>query len=148
VERLIGSGVRRFVNLASGLDTRPYRLKFPRGTVWWDVDFPAEITFKRECLEGSPTDCDVRFRGADLLDRGDRDRLWSEIDVALPTAVLTEGLLIYLSEQEVENMGRELRSRGARHWICDFVAPKALASIQRKWNRHLGPSPMRFAPDG
>ena len=35
------SGVRQAVILASGLDTRPYRLPWPSGTVVYEIDQPA-----------------------------------------------------------------------------------------------------------
>src|ERR1700754_583874 len=40
------SGIRQVVILAAGLDSRAYRLPWPRGTVIFEVDLPAVLFFK------------------------------------------------------------------------------------------------------
>jgi len=45
-------GVKTVVNLAAGLDARPYRLDLPRALRWIDVDLPAMQDYKREALRG------------------------------------------------------------------------------------------------
>src|SRR5438270_55644 len=53
VARLITpAGASREINLAAGLDTRPYRLPLPPRLRWYDVDFPDVNTYKREQLAG------------------------------------------------------------------------------------------------
>src|SRR4051812_22270841 len=37
----IGAGVDRVLNLAAGLDTRPYRLALPKSLRWIEADLPA-----------------------------------------------------------------------------------------------------------
>ncbi|WP_156745365.1 class I SAM-dependent methyltransferase, partial [Mycobacterium sp. 1165178.9] len=46
------AGIRQVVILASGLDTRPYRLWWPRGTTVYEVDQPQVLDFKAEVLRG------------------------------------------------------------------------------------------------
>ena len=43
-------GVRQAVILASGLDTRAYRLRWPAGTVVYEIDQPQVIAFKTHTL--------------------------------------------------------------------------------------------------
>src|SRR6266571_1371476 len=43
-------GVRTVLNLAAGLDTRPFRLALPPELRWLDVDLPDMIAYKREAL--------------------------------------------------------------------------------------------------
>ena len=45
-------GVRQAVILASGLDTRAYRLPWPAGTVVYEIDQPQVIEFKTDTLAG------------------------------------------------------------------------------------------------
>ncbi|MBO0866487.1 MAG: class I SAM-dependent methyltransferase, partial [Mycobacterium sp.] len=44
------AGVRQAVILASGLDTRAYRLRWPAGTVVYEIDQPQVIDFKTTTL--------------------------------------------------------------------------------------------------
>ena len=46
------AGIRQVVILASGLDTRPYRLWWPRGTTVYEIDRPDVLEFKAEVLRG------------------------------------------------------------------------------------------------
>jgi methyltransferase (TIGR00027 family) len=46
------AGIRQVVILASGLDTRPYRLWWPPGTTVFEIDQPEVIEFKTEVLRG------------------------------------------------------------------------------------------------
>ncbi|MCV7198229.1 SAM-dependent methyltransferase [Mycobacterium angelicum] len=46
------AGIRQAVILASGMDTRPYRLRWPPGTTVYEVDQPEVIDFKTEVLRG------------------------------------------------------------------------------------------------
>ena len=46
------AGIRQVVILASGLDTRPYRLWWPLGTTLYEIDRPQVLDFKSEVLHG------------------------------------------------------------------------------------------------
>jgi methyltransferase (TIGR00027 family) len=46
------AGIRQVVILASGLDTRPYRLWWPAGTTVYEIDQPEVIDFKSQVLRG------------------------------------------------------------------------------------------------
>ncbi len=48
----VDAGVRQVVILASGLDSRAYRLPWPAGTVVYEVDQPQVIEFKTTTLAG------------------------------------------------------------------------------------------------
>ncbi|BBZ46103.1 putative S-adenosyl-L-methionine-dependent methyltransferase [Mycobacterium parmense] len=48
----VRAGIRQVVILASGLDTRPYRLWWPRGTTVYEVERPETLDFKSEVLRG------------------------------------------------------------------------------------------------
>ena len=91
-------GIRQAVILASGLDSRAYRLAWPAGTVVYEIDQPAVVEFKRTTLAGlgaEPT-ATLRTVGVDL--RGDWPAALraAGFDEQAPTAWLAEGLLIYL----------------------------------------------------
>ena len=65
-----GDGVRQAVILASGLDTRAYRLRWPAGTVVYEIDQPQVIEFKTNTLAdlGAAPTAERRTIGIDLRD--------------------------------------------------------------------------------
>jgi len=92
------AGVRQAVILASGLDTRAYRLPWPAGTVLFEVDQPQVIEFKTRTLAGlgAAPKADRRAVGVDLRDDWPAALRDSGFDPAQPTAWSAEGLLAYL----------------------------------------------------
>ena len=46
------NGIRQVVILASGLDTRPYRLWWPAGTTVYEIDQPEVVDFKTTVMRG------------------------------------------------------------------------------------------------
>src|SRR5437899_4288363 len=61
-------GIDTVVNLAAGLDTRPYRLPLPSSLRWVEADFPDVIAYKQEQLTGERPVCAVEHVGIDLTD--------------------------------------------------------------------------------
>jgi methyltransferase (TIGR00027 family) len=93
-----GSGIRQAVIVASGLDTRAYRLPWPDGTVVYEIDQPAVIEFKTRTLAGlgaEPT-AERRTVAIDLRDDWPAALAAAGFDSAQPTAWSAEGLLPYL----------------------------------------------------
>ena len=92
------AGVRQAVILASGLDSRAFRLAWPPGTVVYEIDQPGVIDFKNRVLGdlGAQPTAERRTVGIDL--RGDWPAALRDagFDPGAPTAWLAEGLLIYL----------------------------------------------------
>lgn len=92
------AGVRQAVILASGLDSRAYRLKWPPGTVVYEVDQPQVIAFKTQALAdiGAQPSAERRVVAVDL--RFDWPAALTEagFDPNEPTAWSAEGLLGYL----------------------------------------------------
>ena len=91
-------GIRQAVILASGLDSRAYRLDWPSGMVVYEVDQPQVIEFKTSALAGldatpTATLCTV---GIDLREDWPVALRCAGFDPSAPTAWLAEGLLIYL----------------------------------------------------
>ena len=50
IESAIAQGCDRVLNLAAGLDTRPYRLDLPAELIWVEADLPALIAEKDRVL--------------------------------------------------------------------------------------------------
>jgi methyltransferase (TIGR00027 family) len=94
----VEAGVRQVVILASGLDSRAYRLPWPPGTVVYEVDQPQVIEFKTTTLAdfGAEPTAERRTVGIDLRYDWPTALQGAGLDTAAPTAWLAEGLLIYL----------------------------------------------------
>jgi methyltransferase (TIGR00027 family) len=100
------SGVRQAVILASGLDTRAYRLAWPAGTVVYEIDQPDVIEFKTRTLAGlgaQPT-AERRTIAIDLRDDWPAALLQAGFITSLPTAWSAEGLLAYLPPEAQDRL--------------------------------------------
>jgi methyltransferase (TIGR00027 family) len=100
------SGVRQAVILASGLDTRAYRLAWPTGTVVYEIDQPDVIEFKTRTLAGlgaEPT-AERRTIGIDLRDDWPAALLQAGFITSVPTVWSAEGLLAYLPPEAQDRL--------------------------------------------
>ncbi len=100
------AGIRQAVILASGLDTRAYRLPWPPGTVLFEIDQPKVIEFKTRTLAGlgaAPT-ADRRAVGVDLRDDWPEALRSNGFDSSSPTAWIAEGLLGYLPPEAQDRL--------------------------------------------
>jgi methyltransferase (TIGR00027 family) len=91
-------GIRQAVILASGLDSRAYRLPWPDGTVVYEIDQPEVIELKTRVLADLGASPTARRQTVPIDLRDDWPTALREdgFDPALPTAWCAEGLLIYL----------------------------------------------------
>jgi methyltransferase (TIGR00027 family) len=94
----VAAGIRQIVILASGLDSRAYRMQWPAGTTVYEIDQPKVLEYKSATLDQhdvSPTAVrrevamDLRFDWPNALRQ-------AGFDSSVPTAWLAEGLLMYL----------------------------------------------------
>lgn len=100
------AGIRQAVILATGLDTRAYRLSWAAGTVVYEVDQPQVIEFKTRTLDGlgaRPT-ADRRAVSIDLRDDWPDALRHSGFDTTQPTAWSAEGLLSYLPPEAQDRL--------------------------------------------
>lgn len=100
------SGVRQAVILASGLDTRAYRLPWPAGTVVYEIDQPEVIEFKTRTLAdlGARPTAERRTVPIDLRDDWPSALVAAGLDTEKPTAWSAEGLLVYLPPEAQDRL--------------------------------------------
>jgi methyltransferase (TIGR00027 family) len=93
------AGIRQAVILASGLDSRPYRLPWPPHTVVYEIDQAPVIEFKTATLSqlGARPKAEHRPVAVDLREDWPAALRANGFDAASPTAWCAEGLLMYLS---------------------------------------------------
>ncbi|OBH89030.1 class I SAM-dependent methyltransferase [Mycobacterium sp. E2733] len=101
-----GGGIRQVVILASGLDSRAYRLPWPDGTVVYEIDQPRVIEFKTGTLAGIGAEPAATRRTVPIDLRADWPTALKAagFDTTAPTAWLAEGLLIYLPPEAQDRL--------------------------------------------
>jgi methyltransferase (TIGR00027 family) len=150
IEQELQLGVDMLVNLAAGLDARPYRMKLPATLQWIEVDLPEILTYKEEVLANEKPNCALERLRLDLSDANARRALFARLNQrASRILVITEGLLIYLSAEEVAALARDL-AVGAhfQRWIMDLTSPGLLKMMQRTTGKELSQvgATFKFAP--
>ncbi|WP_019201946.1 class I SAM-dependent methyltransferase [Tsukamurella sp. 1534] len=101
VRDAVAAGVRQVVILASGLDSRAYRLDLPGDVDVYELDQPAVLAFKRETLSarGIRPAAGLHAVPVDLREDWPAALRSAGFDGAAPSAWLVEGLLPYLPAQ-------------------------------------------------
>jgi len=147
---IFDKGVDTVFNLAAGLDARPWRLELPSGLRWIDVDLPEILQYKRDSLKGEKLNCLYEAIAADMTDAAPRRALFERIGrESRSVLVVTEGLLVYLTAEEVGALAQDLSQQPSFHWwLIDIASPRLLDIMQRQWGREVakGNAPFRFAP--
>jgi methyltransferase (TIGR00027 family) len=145
----VAEGVDLVVNLAAGLDSRPYRLPLPASLRWVEVDLPPLITYKETVLRGEQPACSLERVPLDLADRAGRAKLFTRLGGSSRRAlIVAEGLLIYLTEDEVGSLAADLAAQPSfQRWIIDFTSPPLLKMLQQNMTALAqAGSPFKFAP--
>jgi methyltransferase (TIGR00027 family) len=149
IQAHIAQGGDMVVNLAAGLDTRPYRMDIPPSLQWFEVDLPEILAHKEEILRGEKPVCALERIRLDLSDVPARRELFARLDRQSRKAlVISEGLVVYLSSDEVALLAQDLAAQpNFRSWILDMVSPKLLATLQKRMTSNLKQAaPFKFAP--
>jgi methyltransferase (TIGR00027 family) len=108
-------GIRQSVILAAGLDARPYRLSWPRGSVVYEVDQPQVVAFKTATMSalGAAPAADRRTVSVDLREDWPAALRRSGFDNTQPTAWSAEGLLMYLPPEAQDRLFDNITSLSA-----------------------------------
>ncbi|MBV9321935.1 MAG: SAM-dependent methyltransferase [Mycobacterium sp.] len=100
------AGIQQVVILASGLDARAYRLRWPAGTKVFEIDQPQVIEFKDQTLAGlgaKPT-ADLHALPIDLRHDWPTALRQAGFDADHPTAWIAEGLLAFLPPEAQDRL--------------------------------------------
>jgi len=127
-------GFDTVLNLAAGLDTRPYRLALPATLRWIEVDLPGMVEYKRDALKEAKCFCRLERHAVDLADPQARRALFTKVGAAADKVlVVTEGLLIYLDPEEVKALAVDLHQPPAfKRWLMDIASPALLKMMERQ----------------
>ncbi|MDT5211198.1 MAG: hypothetical protein QOF67_3613 [Mycobacterium sp.] len=114
-----GGGIQQAVILASGLDSRAYRLDWPAGTMVYEIDQPEVIEFKTRTLAdlGAEPTANRRTVAMDLRYDWPSALIEEGFDPNQPAAWSAEGLLGYLppdAQDRLLDTITELSAPGSR----------------------------------
>ena len=144
-------GVDSVINLAAGLDTRPYRMNLSSSLHWYEVDLPVIIQYKEKILANDQPICKFEQLALDLRNYHARDAFFKRIsENSQNVLILTEGLLAYLRKEEVEKLASDLHKySNFTYWVSDISRPKALIKMKKYYGKYLeaANAMMHFAPE-
>jgi methyltransferase (TIGR00027 family) len=146
ISRLLRDGADLVLNLAAGLDARPYRMELPATLQWVEVDFPEIISYKEEILANDRPRCRLERVALDLSDvQGRRDLFLALNARANKIAVLSEGMLIYFTPEDVAALARDLAfGPHFQSWIVDLSSTIQLQIMQGTIGRQLSEAHVAF----
>jgi methyltransferase (TIGR00027 family) len=150
IRKEIENGADLIVNCAAGLDARPYRMELPAGLHWVELDLPEILAYKEERLAQEKPHCVLERIRVNLANALERHSVLQSLGTRGKRGViLTEGLLIYLSPQEVSSLAADLASVPSfQRWILDMHSPRLLQMMQKNTGKALeeAGAPFRFGP--
>ena len=143
LSREINDGATLVVNLAAGLDARPYRMDIPSTLQWVEVDLPEIISYKDEVLANEKPKCRLERVSLDLSDGPARRKLFADLNGRAEQIVFaSEGLLIYFTAEEVASLSQdiaatvahaELGHRSRFAWPAQTDAALYRQATERSW---------------
>jgi methyltransferase (TIGR00027 family) len=150
LDRIRNGGVDTVLNLAAGLDARAWRMPLPPTLRWIDVDLPEILEYKVQTLRGEKPACQYEAVKVDLTDAAKRRALFSQIGAqSSRVLVVTEGLVIYLTAEQVGALASDLHAAPSfQWWVLDIASPRLLVMMRKMWGKSVqaGNAPFQFAP--
>lgn len=143
-------GIDTVLNLAAGLDTRAWRMKLPPTLRWIDADLPGILDYKVDTLRDSKPVCEYEAVRIDLTNDAARSALFQRVAASSTTTlVVTEGLLIYLTYDQVGRLATDVHAASSfRFWLIDLASPRLLQIMTTSWGNAVkqGNAQFQFAP--
>jgi methyltransferase (TIGR00027 family) len=147
----VRAGADVVLNLAAGLDTRPYRMALPKELLWVEVDLPGMVDYKTGILKGETPVCRLERVALDLSDAAERRHLLASVaSRGKNVVVLSEGLLVYLEPDDVAALAANLSAQPSiRSWVTDIASPGLKKLMMKTWGTSVAEAnaPFKFAPD-
>ena len=132
-----GHGIRQIVLPAAGMDARAYRLSWPDGTAFYELDHSELLSIKGQILERQSLapKCKRVTVGTDLNQDWARLVVDSGFDANQTSMWLIEGLFYYLDEPAVNHVLKEISGLAAPNsvLVTDLVSRSLLTS---PWMQH------------
>lgn len=151
IKQHVNLGYDIIINLACGLDTRPYRMDLPASLTWVEVDLPGIMNYKESILAGEKPNCIVEKIHLDLANKEARVKLFTQLgNKAEKALIVSEGLISYLDDNEVGLLAQDLSAQDSfKRWVLDYFSPGLLEMIQKEMGSFMkeGNAILKFAPE-
>lgn len=146
LDRVRNGGVDTVLNLAAGLDARPWRMPLPSTLRWIDVDLPGILDYKTKTLENEKPVCRYDAVRLDLADAPKRRALFAQVgSESRRVLVVSEGLLIYLEPDHVASLADDLHAQPSFHWwLFDIASPRLLKMMNKMWGESVQATDAQF----
>jgi len=150
IEREVQQGADMVINLAAGLDSRPYRMQLPALLRWIEIDLADMLNYKQEVLAAESPLCALERVPLDLKDTAARRVLFQRLGgESKRVVVVSEGLIIYFDADGAGELARDLAACSSfRSWVIDLASPALLKMLRKSIGGQLvdAGSPLKFAP--
>ncbi|MEP6595845.1 MAG: SAM-dependent methyltransferase [Ginsengibacter sp.] len=147
----VNDGYDMVINLASGLDARPYRMEMPSVLKWVEIDLPEIMNYKQNILATEKPTCELRSIQLDLSDKKARLKLFNQLNnESTKTLIVSEGLVGYLTGEEVGTLAQDLSAQKSfKRWVLDMMSPGLLKLALKEMGSYLNEAnaPLKFAPE-
>jgi methyltransferase (TIGR00027 family) len=151
VQQEVARGADMVIDLAAGLDARPYRMTLPASLRWVDVDLPDILEYKADVLKNEKPVCRLERFPVDLADAVSRRAIFEELGRTSKRAlIISEGLLVYLTADDVCGLARDLAAQPSfQRWATDLTNPALLKMLQKQIGSRLDQAgaPLKFGPE-
>jgi O-methyltransferase involved in polyketide biosynthesis len=115
-----------------------------------EIDLPGILDYKASVLSNETPRCELRRIELNLSNRKERKKILMQLGKEAEKAlVVTEGLMIYLTDYEVAELALDLADEeNFRRWVFDMVSPGLLVMAQKEMGPVLreGNTLFQFAP--
>jgi methyltransferase (TIGR00027 family) len=145
----IAGGCDLVINLAAGLDARPYRMNLPASLEWIEIDLPGILDYKEDILRDDKPVCALERIRLDLSEVSARRELFARLAGRGSKAlIITEGLIVYFTAGEVGALAQALAEPPIfQRWLTDLCSPGLLKLLKQKMGSQMGDSAvLKFAP--
>jgi methyltransferase (TIGR00027 family) len=145
----IANGCDLVVNLAAGLDARPYRMTLPASLRWIEIDLPEILAYKDEVLANERPVCALERIRLDLSDVAARRELFAQLGQRGNKAlIITEGLIGYFTAEEVGDLAQDLAvPPGFQRWALDLGSPGLVKMLKKRIGAQMGANAvLKFGP--
>ncbi|MCV7302044.1 class I SAM-dependent methyltransferase [Mycobacterium barrassiae] len=150
----VAAGIRQVVILASGLDSRAYRLPWPPETVVYEIDQPKVLEYKaaRMAEHGALPSAQRHAVAIDLRQDWPTALRAAGFDTGKPTAWLAEGLLMYLPAEAQDRLFEQVTALSApgSRVAAETVGTRSderRAEFRKKFERIAAQFGIEEAPD-
>jgi O-methyltransferase involved in polyketide biosynthesis len=125
-------------------------MDLPASLRWVEVDLPDIIDYKEKMLSAETARCHLERVKLDLRDQSGRRELFARISgESKRTLVLTEGLIVYLTREQVTELARDLHAQESFHdWVTDLSSPALVKMLQKNLSAlDKANAPLIFGPE-